>query len=83
MYLVPLHEPTSMGPDPTAWLVTALVDELEALAVECREAAAAHLAGTMTERDWRSVHLLQQAGATCADISWLIRRRYVAGSRRR
>lgn len=83
MYLVPLHEPTRMHPDPTGWLVTALLDELETLALECREAAAAHRHEVTTEHTVEAVRSLNQAAETCVEISQLIRREYRAASRPR
>lgn len=79
MYLVPLHNPNRMQPDPTSWLVTALVDELETLAIECREAAADHGGGEATERSLESVRSLDQAADTCVEIIQLIRREYQRG----
>lgn len=79
MYLVPLHDPNRMQPDPTSWLVTALVDELETLAIECREAAADHGGGAATERSLESGRSLDQAADTCVELIQLIRREYRRG----
>lgn len=80
MYLVPLCEPTSMSPDPTSWLVAALIDELETLAAECREAAADHQ-GEPSKRSLTSMRSLNQVADTCVEIIQLIRREYLSAPR--
>lgn len=75
MYLVPVNEPTSMSDNPTSWLVNSIIDELESLAVECREAAADHQ-GEATEPSVDSVRSLNQAAETCEHIVQMIRQEY-------
>ena len=82
MYLVPGFEAVSRYPYPSTWVAGAIVDELETLAVECREAAADH-GGHGTQRSAQSVRSLTQAAATCEEIVQMIRGEYLGAAVRR
>ncbi len=78
MYLVSSLEAVSEYQDASAWVATAMIDELEALAVECREAAADHR-GSTTQQSLRTVRSLNQVAETCEEIIQMMRREFLAG----
>nr|WP_294691496.1 hypothetical protein [uncultured Friedmanniella sp.] len=78
MYLVPSLETVSRFPNPSTWVATAIIDELETLAVECREAAADHR-GSCSRQSLESVRSLHQAAETCEEIVQMIRGEYLVG----
>ena len=75
MHLVPGEEPTSRSADPTRWLVNSIIDEIETLAVDCREAAADHQ-GEASKNSLEPVRFLSQAAEACDHIVQIIRQKY-------
>jgi hypothetical protein len=82
MFLVPLDDTTRMYPDPTTYLVTTVIDELETLAVECREASADRWRDA-SERSLRSIRSLNQLADTCDEIIQILSSEYSSDITRR
>jgi len=66
-----------MHPDPALWVATTIIDELDNLASECREAATDHQ-GKGDRRSLESARALSQAADACDDIIQMIRTKYSA-----
>jgi hypothetical protein len=78
MYLVTDPDTISGHPSPSRWIATVIIDELESLAVDCREARAGHR-GESAEHNRQSIHSLDQAAETCDEIVQLLRTEYLSG----
>ena len=82
MYLVTDSDTISQFSDPARFIATVVIDELESLAVDCREAAADY--GRMaTQPSQKCARSLNQAAQTCDEIRHLLQAEYLSGRIRR
>jgi hypothetical protein len=77
--LVSRLDVVSMYTDPSTWIATAIIDDLETVALECREAAAGHRREP-TPRSLESIPSLDQVAETCEEIIQAIRAEYLGGA---
>ncbi|HET9874105.1 MAG TPA: hypothetical protein VFP89_16100 [Propionibacteriaceae bacterium] len=79
MQLVPSQETAGMYGSPSRLVATAIIDDIEGLAAEYREAAADHR-NKHDQRNTEAARVLEEAADTCHDIIEMIRREYITGA---